>query len=415
MSTILIYTSPARGHIYPMMDIAIGLRTEGHRVILQTLASEQDIIIAEGIEHRPISVEIEALTLEDYKSGRNPINQIQTTFACWLARAPYEVEDLIESCAEFAPDLLIVDVNTWGASAFAEAQRKPWAMFMPYCLPVPSPDVPAFGPGFSPPRNWIERFRDRIVRSVTRLALKGLVNQLDNFRSELKVKRLGVYENLFNRPELLLYLTSEPFEYPRKEWPSNLHAIGPGRWAPPSEAPKWIDELPHPRVLVSVSTEMQKDDKIIKTAIEALAKEKGSVIVTTAALDPEQFVGAHDRMRITKFLPHAAVIPKVDVVVTHGGMGTTQRALSEGKPVCVIPWGRDQNETARRAEKCGAGIMIPRSKLNPERLLGAIRKAQTRKVEAERVADSFKKAGGAMRAVELINELLKTQKNPNPS
>ena len=60
-------------------------------------------------------------------------------------------------------------------------------------------------------------------------------------------------------------------------------------------------------------------------------------------------------------------------------------------------------------------FMIPRSKLNPERLLGAIRKAQTRKVEAERVADSFKKAGGAMRAVELINELLKSQKNPNPS
>ena len=61
-------------------------------------------------------------------------------------------------------------------------------------------------------------------------------------------------------------------------------------------------------------------------------------------------------MRITKFLPHAAVIPKVDVVVTHGGMGTTQLTLAEGKPVCVIPWGRDQNETARRTEKSGAGI-----------------------------------------------------------
>ena len=82
MSTILIYTSPARGHLYPMMDIAIALKTEGHRVILQTLSSEQDIVVAEGIEHLPISAEIEALTLEDYKSGGNPINQIKTTFAC---------------------------------------------------------------------------------------------------------------------------------------------------------------------------------------------------------------------------------------------------------------------------------------------------------------------------------------------
>ncbi len=68
-------------------------------------------------------------------------------------------------------------------------------------------------------------------------------------------------------------------------------------------------------------------------------------------------------MRITRFLPHASVVPKVDLVITHGGMGTTQRALAAGVPVCVIPWGRDQNETARRAETCGAGIMIPRSKL----------------------------------------------------
>ncbi len=93
MSTILIYTSPARGHLYPMMDIAIGLRNEGHRVVLQTLSSEKDIVIAEGMEHRAISAKIEELVLEDYKSG-NPLSQIKSTFACWLARAPHEVEDL---------------------------------------------------------------------------------------------------------------------------------------------------------------------------------------------------------------------------------------------------------------------------------------------------------------------------------
>ncbi len=99
---------------------------------------------------------------------------------------------------------------------------------------------------------------------------------------------------MFSKPDLLLYLTAEPFDYPRSEWASNLRAIGPGLWAPPSDAPKWIDELPHPRVLVSVSTELQEDGEIIKTALKALANEKGSVIVTTAALDPEKFVASHD-------------------------------------------------------------------------------------------------------------------------
>jgi MGT family glycosyltransferase len=390
-----------------MMEIAIGLRAEGHRVVLQTLSSEKDIIVDEGIEHRSISHKIETLSLEDYKIN-NPIKQVKNTFECWLARAQHEIEDLNQSYVEFSPDLLIVDVNTWGASAFAEAQRKPWIMFMPYCLSVPSPDTPAFGPGFAPPRNGLDRLRDRIVRGVMNAAFKGIVKQLDNFRKELGVQPLGAYENLFSKPDLLLYLTAEPFEYPRAEWPSNLRSIGPGLWAPPSEAPEWIDELPHPRVLVSVSTERQNDGKIIKTAIEALSNEKGSVIITTAALDPEQFVASHDRMRIIRFLPHSSVIPKVDVVITHGGMGTTQRALAAGVPVCVIPWGRDQNETARRAENCGAGIMIPKNKLNPERLLSAVHEAQTRKSEAEKVASAFVNAGGAKRGVELINSLLKT-------
>ena len=91
MSTILIYTSPARGHLYPMMDIAIGLRRKGHRVVLQTMSSEKNIIISEGIEHRSISAKIETLFLEDYKNN-NPIKQIKSTFTCWLNRAPYEVE-----------------------------------------------------------------------------------------------------------------------------------------------------------------------------------------------------------------------------------------------------------------------------------------------------------------------------------
>lgn len=405
MSTVLIYTSPARGHLYPMMDVALALRDGGHRVVVQTLSGERAVVVGEGLKHRPIAPAIESLVLEDYKGG-NPLEQAKTTFACWGARAPHEVDDLRASCAEVTPDLLIVDANTWGAGAFAEAQGRPWAMFMPYCLPVSSPDTPAFGPGFPPPRSWMGRLRDRIVRNLMEKAIREPVQQLDVLRADLGVPPLGAYENLFLRPDVLLYRTAEPFDYPRSAWPSNVHAIGPGLWAPPGDAPAWLDDLPSPRTLVSVSTEFQDDGAIIETALQALADEPGSVIVTTAALDPARFEAPHDRVRITRFLPHAAVIPEVDVVVTHGGMGITQRALAAGVPVCVIPWGRDQNETARRAERCGAGVRLPKNKLTADRLRSAVREAHTRKAAAARVADAFREAGGAARAVTLVEALL---------
>lgn len=405
MSTILIYTSPARGHLYPMLDVALALRAAGHRVVVQTLADERDRVAAEGLEHRPIAAAIEALPLRDFTQA-NPIAQVRAAFEAWLARAPHEVGDLRATVADLAPDLLVVDANTWGAAAFAEAQRRPWASFLPYALPVASRDTPAFGPGFAPPRHALDRLRDRAVWSLLDGAVRRPLRGLDALRADLGVPSIGTYAGLFLRADALLHRTAVPFEYPRSDLPASVHAIGPGLWAPPGEAPAWLADLPHPRVLVSVSTEFQDDGAIVEAALAGLADEPGSVIVTTSALDPERFSAPHDRVRITRTLPHAAVIPEVDVVVTHGGMGTTQRALAAGVPVCVVPWGRDQSESARRAEVSGAGTMLPKAKLTPERLRAAVREASGRKPGAERIARAFRDAGGAERGVQVLEGLL---------
>jgi MGT family glycosyltransferase len=405
MPKVLIYTSPARGHLYPMLDVALAMRAAGHRVVLQTLADERERVVAEGLEHRPIAAAIEAIGLKDYE-GKNPMAQIRATFDCWLARAPHEVGDLRAASAEVGPDLLVVDANTWGAAAFAEAQRRPWAMFLPYALPVASPDTPAFGPGFAPPRHALDRLRDRVVWAIVGGATKRQMAELSRLRASGGAAPARSYGDLFGRADVLLYRTAEPFEYRRSSWPANVRAIGPGLWAPPGEAPAWLRDLPRPRTLVSVSTEFQDDGAIVAAALEGLRDEPGSVVVTTSALDPAGFSVPHERMRVERFLPHAAVIPHVDVVVTHGGMGTTQRALAAGVPVCVVPWGRDQSESARRAEVSGAGTMLPRARLTPERLRAAVREARARKAGAERVAEGFRAAGGAARAVELLEGLL---------
>ncbi|MEA3291607.1 MAG: glycosyltransferase, partial [Pseudomonadota bacterium] len=236
-------------------------------------------------------------------------------------------------------------------------------------------------------------------------AARKVMRNLDSLRAELGVAPVGTLDRIFQRADLLLYRTAEPFEYPRATWPKMVRAIGPGLWAPPGEAPDWLAELPHPRVLVTVSSELQEDGAIIETALDALADEPGSVIVTTAALDPDLFEAANDRVRITRSLPHAEVIPKVDVVVTHGGMGTVQRSLSSGVPVCVVPWGRDQGESGRRVVVSGAGTMVPRSKLTAARLRQAIREAQSHTPTANRIARAFREAGGGTRGADLLEAL----------
>ncbi|MEX2501708.1 MAG: hypothetical protein WD336_04975, partial [Trueperaceae bacterium] len=142
--TVLIYTSPALGHLYPMMDVALGLRAAGHRVVVQTLAEPRAVVEAAGVEHRPIADAIESIAMHDYRHA-SPIAQVRAGFDAWAGRAPHEVEDLRTARHEVDPDLLLVDANTWGAAAYAESSGLPWAAFLPYPLPTSDRNVPAFG------------------------------------------------------------------------------------------------------------------------------------------------------------------------------------------------------------------------------------------------------------------------------
>ena len=235
----------------------------------------------------------------------------------------------------------------------------------------------------------------------------GPLAPLAALRATLGAAPAQGFADLFARAPLLLYRTAEPFEYPRSDWPANVRAIGPGLRAPPGELPSWFADLPRPRMLVTVSTELQEDGAIIEAALAALADQPGSVVATTAALDPARFTAPNERVRITRFLPHAAVVPEVDLVVTHGGMGITQRARAAGVPVCVVPRGRDQLESGRRVEVAGAGVLLPRGRLNAARLRAAAEKVLARRDGAARIAGAFAAAGCAARAVTLLEGLLR--------
>jgi UDP:flavonoid glycosyltransferase YjiC (YdhE family) len=96
-------------------------------------------------------------------------------------------------------------------------------------------------------------------------------------------------------------------------------------------------------------------------------------------------------------------------------MGVTQKALSRGVPVCVVPYGRDQLEVARRVEVSGCGTRLPARRLSAERLRDKIKQAMTMTVGARRVADGFVATGGVARGADLVEQrLLSRTARPGP-
>ena len=85
-------------------------------------------------------------------------------------------------------------------------------------------------------------------------------------------------------------------------------------------------------------------------------------------------------------------------------MGATQKALARGVPVCVVPYGRDQFEVARRVEVAQCGTRLPAKKLSPTRLRTSVREAMTMTDGAQRVAEGFRATGGSARGADLFEQ-----------
>ncbi len=161
-------------------------------------------------------------------------------------------------------------------------------------------------------------------------------------------------------------------------------------------------------VLVTASTDFQDDSRLIRSALEALADLPYLVVATTAAHDPAEF-DPPANARVESFVPHGPLLRRAAATISHGGMGTTQKSLAAGVPVCVVPFMRDQFEVGRRVVHSGGGTMLPARRLRPERLRTAVEGAIARRRGAERVRDAFAAAGGADAAASALEGLLPVQ------
>jgi MGT family glycosyltransferase len=405
MARILAYTSPARSHLFPLTPILDELQRRGHQVVLRTLDSQVALMRSRGFDAAPIDARIETIEHEDWRT-RNPRESLRLNVRVFCARAAYDAPDLTQAIADTDPEVVLVDFNCWGSLMAAEAWGGPWATFCPYPLPLRSRDAPPYGPGFAPAHGPLGDLRDRLARPLLLRAVeKPMRPALNGIRAQIGLEPVGALEEWVDRAPLLLYMTAEPFEYPRRDWPENVVMVGPCAWDPPADTPAWLERPTRPIVLVNTSTEFQNDGRLVRVALESLADQPVTVVATLPAGDPAG-VRAPANAHVERFIPHSLVLERAVCAVTHGGMGSTQKALSYGVPVCAVPFGRDQLEVARRVEVAHAGTRLPARRLRPDRLRAKIHEAIACTEGAQRIAAAYAATGGALAAADAVETRL---------
>jgi UDP:flavonoid glycosyltransferase YjiC (YdhE family) len=400
---VLAYTSPARGHLNPMMGPLLELRRRGAEVHVRTLAPAVESVRAAGLIAEPIDPAIEAILHDDHLAATHMASGARS-YNVFKERAPHEVPDFEAALDAVAPDLALVDCTTYGAKAVAERNGIPWAESQPFLLQEPVKGLPMAGLGMRPARSPLGTVRDSTVKAFgSGFDQRFRLPPVNAGRRAAGLPRLDRLAESYHRSALTLYWTAEPFDYPRP-LPANVRMVGPGVWDPPGAEPVALPAGDRPLVLVACSSEFQDDGEIAATALAGL-RDRYRLVVTTAGVDPAG-LGDHGDALVERFLPHAEILPHADAVVCHGGMGVTQKALSFGVPVCVVPWGRDQLDVAAHVLEAEAGTRVSRRKLSPARLAAAVDEARDCRPGAARVKAGYEATGGTSAATDALEALV---------
>ncbi len=98
---------------------------------------------------------------------------------------------------------------------------------------------------------------------------------------------------------------------------------------------------------------------VYRTALRAVEGLEARVLLTTGRAFDRSDLGAVPRnVHVEPWTSQSEVLAHADVVVCHGGSGTTFGAMTAGVPVVAVPLFADQFENGRSIDRAGAGLLV---------------------------------------------------------
>ncbi|MEV0675661.1 glycosyltransferase [Actinosynnema sp. NPDC050436] len=323
---ILFSSLGSHGHTYPLLPLTVAAREHGHDVAFATTTDFAGVIERLGVRHVTAGASMHTAAAEVF--GDRPIvptevgpDVVERVFGSVLPRR--NVADLAPFLADWRPDLVVHEVANPGAALAARVAG-----------------IPALCHGFG--RMWDSELLDTAPAAFL------------EFAAELGVEVPAGYGMLLGNP----YLDVCP---PSVQSGKFLAAVDtaplrPVPFSEPGELPDWVAAHERPLVYLTLGTAFGSAD-VLRTAITGLSRVEGTRLLV--AVGPSVEAGAlgevPEHVTVLPWVPQADVLPHADLVVHHGGSGTTMGAFGAGVPQLVLPQGADQFDNADAVVTHGLG------------------------------------------------------------
>jgi UDP:flavonoid glycosyltransferase YjiC (YdhE family) len=440
--TVLFMPESAYGPTNNCIGIGDVLRRRGHRVVfaaeaswkgrLEPLGFEEDLVDLsppreQGEPGQPgeeaaqdagaFWKEFIASTAPEFR--KPTIEQLDTwikpVWAELISGARYCQEQLAEIVARTRPDVIVED-NVISFPALLTA-GVPFVRIVS-CNPLEVAD-PALPPAFSgypsgdqapqdqAPQDQAQRnqaqwpeFRaeyDRVHRKMWAEFSDWVASQGALPLPDLEFIHSGQV-NLYVYPEVADYRRSRP--------------LGPGWHRLDSSVRETDDPFSLPESLTggggaliyfSLGSLGSADVALMRRVIDCLAATPHRYVVSKGPLHAELELA--DNMDGAEFLPQTSVIPRADLVITHGGNNTTTECLHFGKPMIVLPLFWDQHDNAQRVDELGLGVRLDPYRFTDAQLHGALARLlgdTTLRGRLARAAADIQRRQGLRRAADLV-------------
>jgi len=384
MATIVFFPEGAFGPTNNCVGIGHVLQRRGHRVVFIVEESFAGTLEAQGFEERrmrlappPAEPEVPGQFWIDFIRDTAPVFRkptieqlgefIAPTFEALVDGARYVDERLREIIDELQPDVIVED-NVVSFPALAASGRR-WVRIVS-CNPLELPD-PALAPVFSgypeADRSGWEAFREEFRRTHA-----DLHASFDEFRREAGEAPLPGLEFMDTSPHVNIYGYPDEVDYGRSlPLDSTWHNVQTSvrtseEWA----LPEHLREGPGALLYLSLGSLGSADVELMQRLVDILGETTHRVIVSKGPLAEQ--IRLHDNMCGEGHLPQPAILPQVDLVITHGGNNTTCEALHHGKPMVVLPIFWDQYDNAQRIHETGLGVRLATYECDAAELTGAV-------------------------------------------
>jgi UDP:flavonoid glycosyltransferase YjiC (YdhE family) len=388
---ILLASSPATGHLNPLLAIGRILIAEGHQVVGLSGNAFRDRLESIGAAFRPLppgadfdlrDVGSVVPELKDLPPGPEWLRvAIEHLFVDTI---PAQHSGLQRVLRDFPADVIVGDDMFFGVLPMllgARASRPPIALCGTSFLHCRREDGAPHFLGLAPATTQAQhREYAAIAREHDELVNRPLSRQLNRRLADLGVGPLSLplIDSVVELADAYIQLTVPSFEFSR-DIPASVHFVGALPIIPnQAPLPSWAHELDGSRrvVLATQGTVANHDfSLLIGPTLKALANEPDLLVVVTAGGRPVDAIPGPipSNARLASYLPFEWALPKVDVFVSNGGYGSINQALSFGIPLVTAGLTEDKADVNVRVAWSGVGIDLATNHPSPQMLREAIR------------------------------------------